>query len=205
MGADFLTPIRVPRLTLERLLNFRKGRLNEVAKQHFRERLAEFFRRYAYDEWYPLTRDELAEYRKSYPNAEPFPWQQDVTAASAAQSSSLPPPTEQIFVPLELSQKGGEKGLVDYVRNSEAAMDELLAILRKFSEETRLLNKRLDNHTDEAEKINKSGRADAANKVTTLNMRAAGDIHVFSQKLEELNLKLTDVINDLTTNVLAYI
>lgn len=77
MGADFLTPIRVPRIALERLIKFRKGRLNEVAKQHFRERLAEFFRRYAYDEWYPLTREELAEYQKSHPDVEPFPWQHE--------------------------------------------------------------------------------------------------------------------------------
>ena len=76
MAADFLTPLRIPRIALERLTGFRKGRLNEVARQHFRERLAEFFRRYAYDEWYPLTPEELAEYQKNYPDAEPFPWQQ---------------------------------------------------------------------------------------------------------------------------------
>src|SRR5205823_5139693 len=32
MGADFLTPIRIPRIALERLINFRKARLNEIAK-----------------------------------------------------------------------------------------------------------------------------------------------------------------------------
>jgi hypothetical protein len=89
MGADFLTPIRIRRLTLERLLGFRKGRLNEVAKQHFRERLAEFFRRYPYDEWYPLTREELTEYQKNHPNAEPFPWQRKdwISQYGSAESS----------------------------------------------------------------------------------------------------------------------
>jgi hypothetical protein len=53
MGVDFLTPIRVPRAVLTSQINLRVGRLNEVARQHFRERIAEFFRRYAYDEWYP--------------------------------------------------------------------------------------------------------------------------------------------------------
>lgn len=200
MGADFLTPIRIPRLTLERLLDFRKGRLNEVAKQHFRERLSEFFRRYAYDEWYPLTREELAEYQKAHPNATPFPWQQEVTATSAVTL-----PVNQTPVLSELNQKGGAEGLLDYVRDGEAAMDELHAILGNFKEEIVLLNKRLDKNSIEAEKMIKSGRADAASRLNTLSMRAAGDIHAFSEKLEGFNRKLVNVISDLTKNVLAYI
>ena len=76
MGVDFLTPVRIPRQALERLISFRNTRLNEVAIHHFRERIAEFFRRYAYDEWYSLTKEELVEYRKSHPDAKPFPWQE---------------------------------------------------------------------------------------------------------------------------------
>lgn len=75
MGADFLTPIRVPRAVLERLMRHRRGRLNHVAGQHFRERVSEFFRRYPYDEWYALDAGELAEYGKQHKGVEPFPWQ----------------------------------------------------------------------------------------------------------------------------------
>lgn len=40
-----------------------------------RERIGEFFRRYPYDEWYALDEKEMTEYKKEYPNAEPFGWQ----------------------------------------------------------------------------------------------------------------------------------
>jgi hypothetical protein len=80
MAVDFTVTLRVPRVELEAFRQFRKGRLNPTADEHFRERLAEFFRRYPYDEWYPLNEAELAEYQKKYPDAQPFPWQQ-VTAS----------------------------------------------------------------------------------------------------------------------------
>jgi len=55
---------------------FRVGRLNEVASEHFRERIGGFFRRYAYDEWYPLDKAEFEAYRKEKPEpVEPFDWQ----------------------------------------------------------------------------------------------------------------------------------
>jgi hypothetical protein len=75
MGVDFLVTLRVPRVDLEELRFLRKGRLNRVGYEHFRERIAEFFRRYPYDEWYPLDDKELDVYRREYPDIEPFPWQ----------------------------------------------------------------------------------------------------------------------------------
>jgi len=75
MAVDFLVTLRVRRLELESLRSLRKGRLNPVADEHFRERIAEFSRRYPYDEWYPLNREEFDVYRAEYPDAEPFPWQ----------------------------------------------------------------------------------------------------------------------------------
>lgn len=75
MGVDFTVTLRVARVDLERLRQLRKGRLNDVADEHFRERIAEFFRRYPYDEWYPLNQDELVQYKKDHSDAEPFPWQ----------------------------------------------------------------------------------------------------------------------------------
>jgi hypothetical protein len=62
MSADFRSVMRVDR---EDLLNFREyriARLNDVASQHLRESLAQFFRRYPVNEWYPLTREEVVVY-----------------------------------------------------------------------------------------------------------------------------------------------
>lgn len=44
--------------------NLRKGRLNDDADEHFREKLANYFRRYAYEEHYPLNKEELEAYEK---------------------------------------------------------------------------------------------------------------------------------------------
>jgi len=63
MAVDFQSVLRVPRDELEQLRNLRTGRLNTVADEHFRERLAEFFRRYPYNEWYPFSKIEFEAYR----------------------------------------------------------------------------------------------------------------------------------------------
>lgn len=77
MAADFRVILRVPREDLEQLRpTGRIGRLNTTALDHFREKLAYFFRRHAFDEWYPLSREEFQAYadRCGEP-VEPFPWQ----------------------------------------------------------------------------------------------------------------------------------
>ncbi len=75
MGVDFMVTLRVPREELETLRYLRKGRLNSLADEHFRERISEFFRRYPYDEWYPLNDNEMKAYLHDYPDVKPFPWQ----------------------------------------------------------------------------------------------------------------------------------
>jgi len=77
MAVDFMVTIRVSRVELEEFRDFRKARLNEIADEHFRERIGEFFRRYPYDEWYPLNQEELRAYMKEYPDIQPFPWQKE--------------------------------------------------------------------------------------------------------------------------------
>ncbi len=78
MAVDFQSVLRVSRTFLEKHLErFRIARLNEVANQHFRERISEYFRRYPYDEWYSLDKHEFEEYRKAKPEPiDPFPWQE---------------------------------------------------------------------------------------------------------------------------------
>ncbi|MBL4702415.1 MAG: hypothetical protein JKX85_14290 [Phycisphaeraceae bacterium] len=75
-AVDFQVTMRLKRLEMERLISFRVGRLNNVADEHFRERLSEYFRRYPYDEWYPFDKDELEAYEtKRNLKVKKFPWQ----------------------------------------------------------------------------------------------------------------------------------
>lgn len=81
MAADFRVVLPVRRFDLENMRDQRIGRLNNIALDHFRESLAHFFKRYAYDEWYPLTREEYQEYAESHrepgtDSIRPFPWQE---------------------------------------------------------------------------------------------------------------------------------
>jgi len=75
-GVDFRCAWRLPRTDMEEYRHLRLGRLNHVAYDHFRERLAHFFRRYAYDEWYPLNREEMEYYAgQSEEPVDRYPWQ----------------------------------------------------------------------------------------------------------------------------------
>jgi len=77
MGADFTSVFEVPREMLEsHREDLRLGRLNDdVACPHFRERVAEFFRRYPYNEWYPLTKEETDLYESDKGCVERYSWQ----------------------------------------------------------------------------------------------------------------------------------
>jgi hypothetical protein len=78
MAVDFQSVLRIPRTYLEQNIErLRLARLNGIADEHFRERLAEYFRRYPYDEWYPLDKAEFEEYRQGSPEPiQPYPWQE---------------------------------------------------------------------------------------------------------------------------------
>lgn len=76
-AVDFRSVLRVTRTDLEAMRDHRIGRLNHVATEHFRESLAQFFRRYPVNEWYPLTKEEFEAYAlEAKPEeVEPYPWQ----------------------------------------------------------------------------------------------------------------------------------
>jgi hypothetical protein len=75
-AADFRVVLPVPRTDLETMRDLRIARLNPVAREHFREALSHFFRRYAFNEWYPLTREEFAVYKDQADEDVPaFDWQ----------------------------------------------------------------------------------------------------------------------------------
>lgn len=77
MAADFRVVLRVPRLDLLNMMDLRIARLNEIAAQHLREMFSQFFRRYAYNEWYPLDKEEFQAYANQIrgESVEPYPWQ----------------------------------------------------------------------------------------------------------------------------------
>lgn len=76
MAADFRVVFQLPRIELEaRRERFRRATLKPIAEAHFRERIAEFYRRYPYDEWYALEPAEMEAYRREHPDAVPFDWQ----------------------------------------------------------------------------------------------------------------------------------
>jgi hypothetical protein len=75
MAVDFMVTLRVPRLDLEGFRHLRRGRLNDYAEAHFRERIGQFFRRYPYDEWYALSPQELQAYTVEHTGTQPYPWQ----------------------------------------------------------------------------------------------------------------------------------
>ena len=178
MGADFLTPIRIPRIALERLISFRKGRLNEVAGQHFRERLAEFFRRYAYDEWYPLTRDELAEYQKSHPDAAPFPWQHgDYASDDKATHGEYA---------TESPDSDAEKGFLDYLTDGEEAANDLVSILSTLDQATKVITSKLNQHTSNINQLKSKIRGVKASEAKKLTLLAASDMNTFSKQVEVL-------------------
>lgn len=77
MAINFHFVFHILRENLEQYVEeLRKGRLNKVAFQHYRESIAQYFRRYPYDEWYPLNNDEFVEYKKENGTVKPFEWQQ---------------------------------------------------------------------------------------------------------------------------------
>jgi hypothetical protein len=73
MVADFDLIFEVKREMLVKYIEpLRIGRLDdEVAWPHFRERVAEFFRRYPYNEWYPLNSDEARAYEDRQKSRDP--------------------------------------------------------------------------------------------------------------------------------------
>jgi hypothetical protein len=78
MAVDFHSVLKTSRFFLEsHIAQFRMARLKDMAVEHFREKLSEYYRRYPYDEWYPLDKMEFDDYRKNKDEPiDPFPWQE---------------------------------------------------------------------------------------------------------------------------------
>ena len=64
MHIDFSQIFNLKRENLNGIKSLRLCRLNEEAMDHFREKLAFYFHRYAFDEFYPLNKDEMSSYEK---------------------------------------------------------------------------------------------------------------------------------------------
>ncbi|MCB0179749.1 MAG: hypothetical protein KDI62_16065 [Anaerolineae bacterium] len=76
MAINFELVFQIRRMNLEQQIStLRRGRLNRVAYEHYRESISHYFRRYPYDEWYSLTDEEFNEYNSKKGPVEPFGWQ----------------------------------------------------------------------------------------------------------------------------------
>jgi hypothetical protein len=62
MAVNFHEVFQVERVDLEKYINLRKGRLAYFAYEHYREAIAQYFRRYPYNEWYPFNKAQLEAY-----------------------------------------------------------------------------------------------------------------------------------------------
>jgi len=73
---SIIVPVPLP-YVIENIKKMRVGRLNEVSYEHFREKVSQYFRRYPYDEWYPLNKEEFEAYRAESGGSasKPFTWQ----------------------------------------------------------------------------------------------------------------------------------
>lgn len=198
MGADFLTPIRIPRIAIHRLIGFRKGRLNEVAAQHFRERLAEFFRRYAYDEWYSLTGEELNEYRKSHPDVEPFPWQHEDSISDNMKG-------DESSTVVEISEHQYEKGFLDYLTEGEEAAVELTGLLSVIDTETRKITAKVNQHTSNISQLNKKPGGATASEYKKIMLLTSLDMNTFSKHIEAVLPKFEKNTHVLDESFSAYV
>jgi hypothetical protein len=67
MAVDLERTLQVPTSSLRALYpGLRKARLNPIALEHFRHAISNYFTRYAYDEWYPMTQAEVEAYQARY-------------------------------------------------------------------------------------------------------------------------------------------
>jgi len=64
MAINFHEIFQIERVDLEKYIILRKGRLADFAYEHYREAIAQYFRRYPYNEWYPFTRKQIEVYAK---------------------------------------------------------------------------------------------------------------------------------------------
>ncbi len=65
MVVNFHKVFQVPRLDLVNNIELRRGRLIKVAYEHYRESIAQYYRRYPYNEWYPFEKAELEAYAQA--------------------------------------------------------------------------------------------------------------------------------------------
>ncbi len=76
MAVDFRAAFCLRRKELDRqITQLRRGRLGEIAYEHYRECIAQYYRRYPYNEWYPLSQQEFEAYARDT-EVERFPWQE---------------------------------------------------------------------------------------------------------------------------------
>jgi hypothetical protein len=76
MGVDFGSVFQVPVDSVSaNLSQLTRARLHPIALDHFRHSIAAYYTRYAYDEWYSMTKEEVEYYESKEGPVARFPWQ----------------------------------------------------------------------------------------------------------------------------------
>ncbi|MCD6556427.1 MAG: hypothetical protein J7K64_04465 [Bacteroidales bacterium] len=85
MAVDFSRIYQIKRTLLEKMINKRIASLGKIPLEHFRVKISNYFKRFAYDGWYMLNKDEFEAFYKYKQEKEkrkneldlikPFPWQ----------------------------------------------------------------------------------------------------------------------------------
>lgn len=224
MAADFLTPICLPRKALEKLIPFRKGRLNEVASQHFRERIAEFFRRYAYDEWYPLNSEEFLEYRKEHREVEPFPWQvsQDKSIKAETRPFTVQVPIQQelpgadnsIHHQIEPEKHNTkvpalpeQKGFFEHFLGIDEASKKLESILSDLTQGINQFTVQINGYSNEINKLISNPRniSKNAKKLEKIIIDSSLSINNLSNKFQNALPSYQSAVKQLETEFQGYI
>jgi len=95
MAVDFTQPIRLFRKDVLLLRDYRAGRLNAEADEHFRERLAHYYQRYPFNPAYPLSHQEFPVFcdlidDDGEEKPQPRPWQLPRAASAPPASPTAP-------------------------------------------------------------------------------------------------------------------
>jgi hypothetical protein len=202
MAADFREPIRIPRTTLERLRVYRVASLNGTARAHFRERLAEFFRRYAYDEWYALTKEEFEAYNKDKGGSvEPFPWQTDAAVKTRQEETRRGGAGSQVKRHALVPAESAPKGLLEFQAEVKEGFEEFQHIISQLNALTDSLTARLNEHSRRIAELTENPPPDAPERLANTMMKVAGALNSCTAKFNELNPRLEKVIEGLTESV----
>jgi hypothetical protein len=118
----------------------------------------------------------------------------DVETIDVCETASL------VSQQIEPYREDDEEGLADYMKESEAAAQNLTAILNKFLKDNELVSTRIARHTASFQMLSKNPVAGSAAKYHKIALLAANDLNTFSKKVEDILPSFESTIVSLDEN-----